>query len=86
MDLRCSTLGHSRQFKHGNDSKISKQIPRNTLYHDLNVPYVRDVIKKLNQRYADKLEEHPNTRAINVIHDAETPRRLKKKLPQDLCI
>jgi len=29
-----------------------------TLYHDLNVPYVTDEIKKLNRRFADKLEEH----------------------------
>jgi len=29
MDLRCSTLGHSRQFKHRNNPKISKQIPQN---------------------------------------------------------
>jgi len=25
---------------------------------DLNVPYVRDEIKELSQRYADRLEEH----------------------------
>jgi len=31
-----------------------------TLRHNLNVPYVRDEIKKLGQRYADRLEEHPN--------------------------
>jgi len=27
------------------------------ILHDLNVPYVRDEIKKLSQRYADKLVE-----------------------------
>jgi len=26
------------------------------LYHDLNVPYVKDEIKKLSQRYADRLK------------------------------
>jgi len=56
-----------------------------TLHHDLNVPYVRDEIKKLSQRYADKLKEHPNALAIDLTSDAETPRRLKRKLPQDLC-
>jgi len=30
-----------------------------TLYHDLNVPYVRDVIKKLSQKYTDRMEEYP---------------------------
>jgi len=61
-------------------------ITNDILYHDLNVPYVRDEIKKLNQRYVDRLEEHPNTLAIDFMSDAETPRRLKRKLPQDLCI
>jgi len=71
MDLRCSTLGDNRQFKHRNNPKISKQIPQNhcqrtlvtnnTLYHDLNVSYVRDEIKNVSQRYTDRLEEHPNT-------------------------
>jgi len=47
---------------------------------------VRDDIKKLSQRYTDRLEEHPNTLAIDLTSDVETPRRLKRKLPQDLCI
>jgi len=60
-------------------------VTNDTLHHDLNVPYVRDEIKKLSQRYADRLEEYPNTLAIDLMSDAET-RRLKRKLPQDLCI
>jgi len=51
------------------------------ILHDLDVPYVRDEIKKLSQRYADRLEEDPNTLAIDLMSDAETPRKLKKKLP-----
>jgi len=35
-------------------------VTNDTLHHDLNVPYVRDEIKKFNQRYADRLEERPN--------------------------
>jgi len=31
MDLRCPTLGHSRQIKHRNNPKISKQIPESLL-------------------------------------------------------
>jgi len=61
-------------------------VANDIVHHDLNVPYVRDEIKKLNQRYADKLEELPNTLAIDLMSDAETSRRLKRKLPQDLCI
>jgi len=33
-------------------------VTNDTLYHDLNVPYVRDEIKKFSQRYADRLGEH----------------------------
>jgi len=36
-------------------------VTNDTLHHDLNVSYVRDEIKKFSQRYADRLEEHPNT-------------------------
>jgi len=57
-----------------------------TLHHDLNVSYVKDEIKKLSQRYADRLEERPNILASDLMSDAETPRRLKRKLPQDLYI
>jgi len=57
-----------------------------TLHHDFNVPYVRDEIKKLSQKYVNRLGEQPNTLAIDFMSDAETSRRLKRKLSQDLCI
>jgi len=60
-------------------------VTNDILHHDLNVSYVRDEIKKLSQRYADRLEEHSNMLAIDLMSDAEI-RRLKRKLPQDLCI
>jgi len=58
-------------------------VTNGTLHHDLNVPYVRDEIKKLSRRYADRLEKYLNILAIEVFltSDAET-RRLKRKLPQ----
>jgi len=75
------------QFKHRNNSKVSKQIPQNhcqrindSLHHDLNIPYVRDEIKKLSQRYADRMKEHSNILAINLMRDAKTSHRLKRKL------
>jgi len=30
-------------------------VTKDTLHHDLNVPYVRDEIKKLSQRYAENI-------------------------------
>jgi len=61
-------------------------VTNDILHHDLNIPYIRDEIKKLSQRYADRLEEHPNTLAINLMSNAEISRGLKRKLPQDLYI
>jgi len=53
-------------------------VTNDTLRHDLNVSYVTDEIKKLGRRYANRLEEHPNMLAIDLMTDAETPRGLKK--------
>jgi len=40
---------------------------------NLNVQYVRDEIKRLSRRYADRMGKHPNILAI----DAKIPRRLE---------
>jgi len=43
-------------------------VTNDTIHHDLNVldeMNVRDEIKKFNQKYADRLEEHPNTLLIS---------------------
>jgi len=61
-------------------------VTNDTLHHDLNVPYVEDEIKKFSQRYADRLEEHPNTLAIDLMSEAEILRRLRRKQSQDLYI
>jgi len=60
-------------------------VTNDTLHHDLNVPHVRDEIKRLSQRYADRMEEHSNILATNFIKEVKTTRRLKKRLPPDLC-
>jgi len=41
-------------------------VTKDTLHHDLNVPYVRGEIKRLSQRYADKME-HSDILAINLM-------------------
>jgi len=53
------------------------------LYHNLNVPYVRDEIKRLIQRYANRMEKYPDILAINLTREAKILRRLKGTLPQD---
>jgi len=61
-------------------------VTNDILHYDLNVPYVRNEIKKLSRRDADRLKQYSNILAIDLMGDAETSRRLKRKLPQDLCI
>jgi len=56
-------------------------VTNDTLHRDLNVPYIRDEIKRLNQSY-NKMEKHPNVLATNLMKEVKT-RRLKRKLPQD---
>jgi hypothetical protein len=46
--------------------------------------YVRNEIRKLSQRYADRMEEHLNIFTKNFMRSVKTPRRLKRRLPQDL--
>jgi len=70
MSLWRPALEHSLQLKHRNTPKIYKYlgiivnapwyITNDTPRHDLNVAYVRDEIKRLSQRYTDRMEEHPN--------------------------
>jgi len=50
-----------------------------TLHHDLNVPYVRDEIKRSSQRCADMMEEHANIFATNLMKEVKTTRLLKRR-------
>jgi len=54
-------------------------VTNDTLHHDLNVPCVRDEIKKLSQRYTDRLVEHSNILAIDLMNEAETSRLIEGK-------
>jgi len=50
------------------------------------MPYVRDEIKRLNQRYADRMEEHPNILATNFMKEIKTTHQLERKQPKTLNI
>jgi len=47
------------------------RVINDTLRHNLNVPYVRDEIKRFSQRYAD-MEEHPNILATNLMKEVDS--------------
>jgi len=53
-------------------------ITNDTLHHDLNVPHVREEIKRLSQKYADRMEEYPLMKEVKTI----TP--IKKKTTSTL--
>ena len=59
-------------------------VTNETLHHDLKVPYVKDEVRNFSRKYRDRLKDHPNVLAINLMREASTTRRLKRKLPQDL--
>jgi len=46
------------------------------------MPYVRDEIRRHSQRYADRMEKHPNVLTKNLAKKLKTPGRLKGR--QDL--
>jgi len=47
--------------------------------------YVRDEIKRFDEIYAERMEEHLNILATNLMKEVKTTGELKKKLPQDSC-
>jgi len=47
-------------------------VTNDALHHDLNVLYVKNEIKRLSQRYADRMEERSNILAINFTKQVET--------------
>jgi len=71
----ASIVRHDLQFKYENITNIPKQISYNYIHssvlfgiiddilHDLNV---RDEIKRLSQRYADRLKEHATNLMKNI--------------------
>jgi hypothetical protein len=46
--------------------------------------YIKNEIRKLSQRYAARMKEHPNIFRENLMKSVKTSYRLKRRLPQDL--
>jgi len=55
-------------------------VSNDTSHHDVNALYIRGEIRRFSQRYADRLEEHPNVLATDIMRNAKTSRRLKRRL------
>jgi len=73
--------GFVRSDKHHDIPSAVKYRQRNPSRSTLTVvAIVRH--KRVSQRYADRMEEHPNI----LVKEAKTTRRLRRRLLQDLCI
>jgi hypothetical protein len=58
-------------------------VPNITLYEDLNVPLVKEVIKQRSTRYHNKIEGHVNV-LIQPLLEPHNERRLNRNWPADL--
>jgi len=71
-------------WKYYKDSKTNGIIVNAPLHPDLSVPLetksVGGEIKRLGQRYVDRMEKHFDILAINLTSDAKTLRGLERRL------
>lgn len=54
------------------------------IHKELGMPWVAEEISRFSERYAKRLDNHPNHLAINLLDNSETIRRLQRKHPLDL--
>lgn len=59
-------------------------ITNEAIHKDLNMPTVKEEIKKFSTRYLDRLSNHVNTLAINLLDDSNEINRLKRHHVLDL--
>jgi len=51
------------------------------MHYDLNVAYVKNEIRKHNQRCAGRMEKHSNIFMKNLMRNVKTPHKLKRRFP-----
>jgi hypothetical protein len=59
-------------------------VSNNTIHDDLNIPYIKDEIKKRANRYRSRIADRENKLIEALSKPHPTPRRLKKTWPEDL--
>ena len=55
-----------------------------TIHKDFKMKYVHEQIKKIAVRHENKLNDHPNHLALNLLNNEDAIRRLKRTNPLDL--
>jgi len=78
LETRLETWKYYKDFKQMPQN--NRQRIRDTVHHNLNVPYIRTRLKDLVR---DRMEGHPDIFAINFMEEVKITRRLKRKLPQE---
>lgn len=59
-------------------------VPNDVIRNDLGMTTVKEEIKQLSIKYSARLNEHPNTLAIDLMSQPIRNRRLKRFTPNDL--
>jgi len=83
-----SNCGAWIRFKHRNTRNTSESLSTHLGTNDTLImiaTYHMLETRLKGQRYADRMEEHPNILATNLVKEVGTSRRLKRKFSQDLC-
>lgn len=53
-------------------------VNNNTIHNDLNIPIIKDEIKRFSSNYLNRLSYHPNVLAISLLDDSDEVKRLKR--------
>jgi hypothetical protein len=94
LHLRSTTLGYGFQFQHRNprtfpieslthDSERSLVCAEYSYPRDLQIPTVKEEIRRYSSQYSTRLSAHPNDLIVNLIELPDN-RRLRRHLPNDL--
>jgi hypothetical protein len=94
LDLRNTTLGYGFHFQHRNsgtfpveslahDSGRTLAVPNMVIRRDLQIPTVKEEIRRYSSQYSARLSAHPNDLIVNLIALPDN-RRLRRHLPNDL--
>jgi hypothetical protein len=95
LDLRNTTLGYGFHFQHKNsrtfpvesfahDMDAPCYVPNTVIRMDLQIPTVKEEIRRYSSQYSARLSEHPNDLVVNLMELPDNNRRLRRHLPNDV--
>ena len=78
MDYKISQIARRFPKLEPNESSSSHIFICSNFHKDLEMPTVKEEIKKFSERYLQRLSNHSNILAINLLDDSEELQRLKR--------